>query len=479
MKVTEFARWDITKIYVVVGLGFLMLTASFYFLGFKPLTDRLTQEYSEKIEHFLESGAWLLESVLKKHVSLVQQSASRTAIRNKQIAYLRGDVSREELIAFSAPKLADAVKAESEIVGISRFDPGGQRLYDAGLAAPESVAVRCDFPKLDRFRQFKPMLIGGKRRLVYCSPISDKQYGHVGYDVVMLEESSLQAVIDAGDASNINIMFLFVTEQARNILFQPALAPGLPTTETLQAHIAQGIDLPGFIVKSRQLSDSQWQAHAVVNETLFFAEVRQQMMVLAGAVVAVMLLVFLLTVIALRPLIRALLQEAKLIEISHRDGLTGLYNHRHMQEQLERELTRALRSQQALSVVMFDIDHFKRVNDEHGHQAGDEVLRRVAQQTQKCMRAGDLAARYGGEEFLLILPDTGKEGAVKCAERLRREIAEQRFKYGKFALTATISLGVVSYRPGQQPPSGADIVKAADSALYESKRAGRNRVTTA
>jgi diguanylate cyclase (GGDEF)-like protein len=325
-------------------------------------------------------------------------------------------------------------------------------------------------------RQFNPMVIQGKRRLVYCSPITDKQAGHVGYDVIMLEEGTLQAVIDAGDASNIDIMFLFVTEEERNILFQPASEEGLPSQESLRKHLAHGRELPGFIIRSQQLSDSQWQVHAVVNEQLFFAEIRQQMMVLASVVLLVMVIVFVLTVIVLRPIIRSLLRQAELIEISHRDGLTGLYNHAFMKEQLETELQRAIRAERAMAVVMFDIDHFKQVNDAHGHLAGDQVLRQVASLANKCLRSGDSVARYGGEEFMLILPDTAREGALMGAERLRRMVAEEAFDIENATLRVTISAGIACYTPGRHT-SAQELVKAADSALYTSKRTGRNKVS--
>jgi diguanylate cyclase (GGDEF)-like protein len=173
------------------------------------------------------------------------------------------------------------------------------------------------------------------------------------------------------------------------------------------------------------------------------------------------------------------LKGAELLKMSHRDGLTGLYNQAYMQEQLERELARCRRSGHDLSVIMFDVDHFKQVNDKHGHQAGDEVLRRIATLIKDCVRSADLAARYGGEEFLLILPDSDQKGAFLCAERLRRTVEQEVVHAHQADVSVTISLGIACYSVKTRDLSRHDIVRAADMALYESKHFGRNRTTVA
>jgi diguanylate cyclase (GGDEF)-like protein len=154
------------------------------------------------------------------------------------------------------------------------------------------------------------------------------------------------------------------------------------------------------------------------------------------------------------------------------DGLTGIANRRSFDIGLERELSRAVRNDAPLSVVLIDLDHFKQLNDTHGHQVGDEVLRLVGGALAESCRDFDMAARYGGEEFAVILPGCSEAESLDAAERFRRVVGEC-----DSPVPITASVGVSSY-----PTSGlttGELVKAADDALYQSKRAGRNRVTTA
>lgn len=159
---------------------------------------------------------------------------------------------------------------------------------------------------------------------------------------------------------------------------------------------------------------------------------------------------------------------------SLRDPLTGLYNRRHLSEVLEREVQLALRKERSLAVVLLDIDHFKRFNDQYGHAAGDKVLRAVAREMAGQVRETDTACRYGGEEFLLLLPEASKETALSRAESLRTRMRELALHHaGKPLQAITISLGV-AVLPEHGVTSEA-IVAAADTALYQAKAEGRNR----
>lgn len=160
------------------------------------------------------------------------------------------------------------------------------------------------------------------------------------------------------------------------------------------------------------------------------------------------------------------LANVKLSELAITDGLTGLSNHRHFQERLALEVDRSGRSGLPVSLLMIDVDHFKRYNDQNGHPAGDEVLRMIAQILADGRRKTDLVARYGGEEFAVLLPDAGKEFAAKLGDGLRARVQAKA--------PVTISIGIATC-----PADAADhaaLVRAADEALYEAKRAGRNRV---
>lgn len=162
-------------------------------------------------------------------------------------------------------------------------------------------------------------------------------------------------------------------------------------------------------------------------------------------------------------------------EAAH-DGLTGIMNRRAIMEELSRELLRGARSREPVSVVLADVDHFKRVNDTFGHGAGDEVLREVSHRIQRGLRNYDRAGRYGGEEFLVVLSGCGQEGACAVAERIRQTVEREPIFCGREPLTVTLSLGVAC---SDNEVSLERLVRAADLALYRSKKEGRNRVTGA
>jgi diguanylate cyclase (GGDEF)-like protein len=167
--------------------------------------------------------------------------------------------------------------------------------------------------------------------------------------------------------------------------------------------------------------------------------------------------------------------HAAVYELMMRDGLTDLYNRRKFEEEVEREFARASRYRRGLALILFDIDHFKDVNDRYGHLAGDAVLKRVAAGVSGHVRTEQVLARVGGEEFALLCPEVDADGARVLSERLRLAVARQPHGEAGNAFTITCSFGVAGLGAGMRLPS--DLYAHADRALYVSKSAGRNRVT--
>ena len=157
-----------------------------------------------------------------------------------------------------------------------------------------------------------------------------------------------------------------------------------------------------------------------------------------------------------------------------RDSLTGMLNRGSFLTEFERELSRVRRGAKALSLAMFDLDHFKQLNDTHGHPAGDEVLRAVAASMRSSLRQQDTLGRYGGEEFALVMPDSDAEAAMRVAERIRAAVQTRGVQWQHRRLSITISGGIASYAVHGE--SGEKLIAAADAALYEAKRSGRNRI---
>lgn len=164
-----------------------------------------------------------------------------------------------------------------------------------------------------------------------------------------------------------------------------------------------------------------------------------------------------------------------LSESSNRDGLTGIYNRRYLEQRLSAEFDRCRRYRDHFSFVLFDLDHFKKINDSHGHLAGDEVLCVVSRQIGGLLRSVDVMGRYGGEEFGIILPATPMASAHILAERLRRAIEQAPVAYKEISIPVTVSIGIAEFEA--DAPSYEHLIHCADLALYFGKENGRNRVT--
>jgi diguanylate cyclase (GGDEF)-like protein len=170
-----------------------------------------------------------------------------------------------------------------------------------------------------------------------------------------------------------------------------------------------------------------------------------------------------------------LMQKALLEQMTITDDLTGLHNRRNLNTILKREFHRSLRHDTELSGLMVDLDHFKKVNDVHGHDFGDLVLRDFAEILRSSVRDTDFIFRFGGEEFLLLLPQTDTAGASQTAEKIRQKTATNIFKTKRVSTSITVSIGVASVLE-HHPPRSHTLISYADQALYEAKGRGRNQV---
>lgn len=163
-------------------------------------------------------------------------------------------------------------------------------------------------------------------------------------------------------------------------------------------------------------------------------------------------------------------------ELAFRDELSGLYNHRYFQEVFESELNRALRYKHPLSLMLLDIDYFKKINDHYGHLIGDEVIKGISSLMVDLVRHCDIVARYGGEEFAILLPETAMTGAKVLAQRVRRGVEQHLFQHEGETLSVTISIGLASTEMDHLEMNKTALLSHSDKALYRAKRNGRNRV---
>lgn len=211
-------------------------------------------------------------------------------------------------------------------------------------------------------------------------------------------------------------------------------------------------------------------AYAAISPALTTSFVQDPFQI--GAFVAAMMFGFCLTMALAVMLFRE--KHMELLTQARRDPLTGMRNRLSLNEHAEVEMTLSRQRRASLSIMLFDLDHFKQINDRHGHQAGDAALKAVAACIQSVMRDSDLAFRFGGEEFLVLLPGASASHAAEVAERFRVALADIEVQVGQDTLRLTASFGVVEWRAGQE--SWDDLVRRADQALYQAKNRGRDQV---
>jgi diguanylate cyclase (GGDEF)-like protein len=225
-----------------------------------------------------------------------------------------------------------------------------------------------------------------------------------------------------------------------------------------------------FIVGYVAYAASRWQDHETVADLL-----------VPGVFFLGAIFILLVSYLSLRTAL-SLQRIALLEQESITDPLTGMFNRRHLDRRLEREAERARRYAYPLSILLIDIDHFKKINDEHGHQLGDFVLKNLAQILFESVRRTDIVARYGGEEIMIVTPHAGEVEALDMAERIRilvqeAEVAYVRSKSGRQSIRITISIGVATL--DENTASTNALIELADTALYQAKNEGRNRVIQA
>jgi diguanylate cyclase (GGDEF)-like protein len=250
-----------------------------------------------------------------------------------------------------------------------------------------------------------------------------------------------------------------------------AIAHGDPH-RTVDFHSGDELEqlVDAFNAMSRQLTDSRDQAESArqsLKQAKDFLELRVVERTQALTEVNERLL---------HEVVERARAEEQLAQAARSDPLTNLMNRRAMLEHLEYQTARFRRSGTPFAILLGDLDRFKSINDNFGHDAGDEALIQTAQRLASSIRAQDLAARWGGEEFLILLPDTDLEGGCVVAEAVRASVAAQRVELADRSLALTLSLGVAVYGPGQ---TVNQCIKAADTALYRAKLAGRNQVVAA
>jgi len=391
--------------------------------------------------------------------------------------------------------LDDLVAHNNYLVGLNIIDPNGDVLHGNGNIVRPNL----------RQRNFFAVHLSEVTEGLYISPpqaslIFDDQWTTGISKAIRHPDGSLDRVL----AGIIDLKYFF--QSYAGLITKPGytltiLSPqGLVYSRIPDHSSSVGQDYPELISDGAMLARSQEQGVAYLknhdgnSEAVMFKQLKEwpliiriarsedsmlapwretaRLLTLLGTVICLALLYF--AVFAINAQKKQLATMGALRIQSSTDELTRLSNRRHFLEEAQLETKKALRTNLPLSLIMIDLDHFKEVNDQFGHHAGDTLLRECADLLKKTCRETDLIGRFGGEEFVLLLPATDQEGALSIAEKLRHIIANHPFSYQQQNLNITVSLGVTQVNPGEAGLNNA--LKKADSFLYAAKNDGRNTI---
>jgi len=305
-------------------------------------------------------------------------------------------------------------------------------------------------------------------RVSRCSMILAKPGDKVGTVVVAAENPSL---------SNLEVQLSRYPEIQRALAISRPVLVADVASDPLYARVREQWELGGFEITTRSVIAVPFGMSGGRTGVFFLRTVGDQPpLTIEDSVLAEKVVRTAVSVIEKAYALQTAQSDKERYEfLARTDPLTGCANRRTLLEKLHSEIERARRYGLALSVLMIDLDHFKRVNDTRGHLTGDDALRQVAQLLRSVMRSVDVVARYGGEEFLVVLPETAAAGAMSFAERVRERVADHDFAAGGDPLSVTVSVGVATVDPGTETDAD-DLLARADAALYRAKRDGRNLV---
>lgn len=461
-------------IYALLAFSILTLAASFFALGIRPLAHQLQLAHEQNLQQFVINHGRLIQATVDKHFDICRQAGALTRARHALHDYVEGRVPHSQVVAVSRPLLLDLLRYNSELLSLTRFDRQLEEIIGLG-AAIDPIHYLDHLPDGRLIEMRGPVLAEGRSVLLYYSPILQEETGALGYDLLEMDTAGIQRIIDNPYSEFGNIYLV----QNEKIIYRPRAENHRVPPHVFEAYLHGQLIEDNYILLQVPIAYTGWSLYMLVDQSRSLGAIQRSTHTLIGVMLVTMLLIFVASAVVLRPIIRALTSHNQLYELSYRDGLTGLYNHRHFQNVMDHEVTRAERYGNPLSMLMIDIDHFKQINDTYGHQCGDDVLRKISAIITSTVRTTDTAARYGGEEFAVVLPETDHEAARKLAERLRLNVARTETLVRNKPLRATVSIGLATYDPALGKRGKGDIIQAADQALYRSKRAGRNCVTDA
>lgn len=517
------------RILVVASCGVFMLALLSAAAALTPMALRLWSATEQKTVDVARIHASAVGEYVLRVGQVALQIASRSRARDLLEVLGRTPEAPPVLLQELRDALSEAMSIADEIEGITRLSERGKALASVGRAVPPELRSLCTSRAVC---VDGPARIGDAYFLVVSAPIRGVDGKRLGTDIILYSVDKLDALLQDRTGMGRGGRAWLQLRGPEPLLYgqmgaDPAISGLLPRSARAYAVLQELAELrqesfnteldepevvsvPPYLVTRAPVVGSDWIYVARMDEAEVFAGIRQQ--ILYSALIAVLLTalgsgaLFVL----LRPLagglvvktetlaeeVRARTSELHLAnlrlkgfveELRHAkqelevlattDSLTGVANRRHITEEAERLMARLRRHHHQVSVLVFDLDRFKTINDTHGHVAGDRVLEAFARSAAEQLRTEDIFGRLGGEEFLAVLPETDQAEGMAVAERIRESVARLRFEAPEGSFGVTVSIGLASVRADST--SFTSLLRRADAALYRAKSDGRNRVVAA
>ncbi|MDR9467498.1 diguanylate cyclase domain-containing protein [Marinospirillum sp.] len=443
-----------------------------------PLYQNARSNLEETTRVNTQAQGEIINNLLGKYQGIAQQFTSRTEIRRRLEAYLQGQLTLEEVRAFTEPRLADAMSLSTAVQGLLRLAEDGKVI--ARLGDPISPdAIRKKLQSVPDHHQ-QLISIADQQLLLITAPIHNAQDARIGQDIVFFNLKEIGEVLTCTDRfgaqAQQKLLHLDSNQQlvgTANSL-QLELGPLSPALSNIKQLLTQGERDRQLLYKNGQqqvffftpLTAPHWTL-VIQRPADDFYNPAWAALLWPGITILIMLL---LSALGLARVLRPLIADAT--QQTLRDSLTGLVNRSFLEQKLEKAVAQAERRNTRLCVIFMDLDHFKEVNDSLGHQAGDQLLQRVAQRLKGLMRESDILGRLSGDEFLILLENQkNPQVAEQLAKRIIHSLT-QPFLINQQSIIIGVSLGISHYP--QDADNARDLIRKADLAMYQAKQKGRN-----
>lgn len=434
------------KLKNIFALIIILIIAVSYFGVYLPLKTELEDSLHDSFKNKVSNAEITLENHLSRAVESAESLASRTMIRSEIERYQAGEITFQELQEYTQPKYEEGASIQDNLLAAYRIvdnkvlaNYGGD--YFSLINSDNSLDFEAD----------NLIITADQKYIIVRSLILSEENIKLGSDYIVYDLNAVLSELRQLNSEKINYDIL-----------------------KGEAQLESGIKADR-IIEFRELNNTDYFLKAETSAALIYDKISnisyKIMLIILVTILAVSFLVTKALHNTFQKMVENLKKELKEKTIlSETDNMLGIYNRSKFNQELKREIDRTKRYNSELSLIMIDIDYFKKFNDNYGHHVGDQILKKIVSIVEKRIREHDILARYGGDEFMIICPETGLKDAEKLAQRLNKAIDYYNCNEDN---NLSCSFGVAEYREDDDLKS---LIKRADQALYQAKENGRNRV---